>query len=212
MSRHFQRFDAAWFSMIYVQSRMLSYVGLSGCVAMALNAQSLPPLGVAISLGNGAWCAAFPSSTHPQPGTRGTVLAPGDAGFTAIPVQLGEARQAPCPAAFPQLRWEGYASYDVRPLQSIASQAPVALIVISEAIWNRDADGVLRADLDGDGLLEEPRRCLAGEGEHLTIWSTGPRGFRVRRHHEYFDWGAEVEPTCKPGEDGRSRPGERDAT
>ena len=30
------------------------------------------------------------------------------------------------------------------------------------------------ADLDGDGRLEEARRCTADEGEHFTVWSARP--------------------------------------
>lgn len=77
----------------------------------------------------------------------------------------------------------------------------IALAVASAVRWERDQAGVVHADLDNDGAREEARRCLKGEGEHLTIWSPGPGGARVRRWHEYFDWGAFVDPTCQPGED-----------
>jgi hypothetical protein len=60
----------------------------------------------------------------------------------------------------------------------------------------------MRADLDGDGILEEVRRCTADEGEHFTVWSARSEGGRVRRWHEYYDWGGLADPTCRPGEDG----------
>ena len=59
-----------------------------------------------------------------------------------------------------------------------------------------------RADLDRDGRLEEARRCTADEGEHFTLWSQASNGRWVRRIHEYYDWGGQTEPTCRPGEAG----------
>jgi hypothetical protein len=81
--------------------------------------------------------------------------------------------------------------------------ADVALAVSGDARWDALDNGVVQADLDGDGILEHARRCAADEGEHFTIWSVRPQGPSERRAHEYFDWGANVDPTCRPGEDGR---------
>jgi hypothetical protein len=135
-----------------------------------------------------------------------TIVFAGPAPVPARGARLGTPLSGECPAEFPQPRWDGYVAYRLEvidPLPAGAAQAPaVALVLVSEAPWARAADGVVRADLDGDGHLEEARRCTADEGEHLTIWSLRQGGGRVRRWHEYYDWGGFTEPTCLPGEDG----------
>jgi hypothetical protein len=111
-----------------------------------------------------------------------------------------------CPAAFPQPRWNDYGAYRLELIGSFPADSTdtpiVGLVVASEAPWARSADGVMRADLDGDGMPEEARRCTADEGEHFTVWSAQPTAGRVRRWHEYYDWGGLTDPTCRPGEDG----------
>lgn len=122
-------------------------------------------------------------------------------------VRVGQPYRDQCPAAFPQLRWAGYVAYHLEQTDSVAADAggvpTVGLVVVSETPWVRGSDGVLRSDVDGDGKLEEVRRCAAGEGEHFTLWTVEPEGGRVRRWHEYYDWGGMTDPTCGPGEDGR---------
>jgi hypothetical protein len=186
---------------------------LAGCSpgadAAPAGRRSLPPIGLAVVDSNRAWCAEFVAdSTAPalEPGRHVTLVFAGPAAVPAWGARVGVPHPAECPAAFPQPRWIGYVAYrlalsDSLPADSGATPS-VALVVASEAHWTRGADGVVRADLDGDGEPEEARRCTAGEGEHLTLWSLRPGGSRVRRWHEYYDWGGLTDPTCQPGEDG----------
>jgi hypothetical protein len=46
------------------------------------------------------------------------------------------------------------------------------------------------------------RRCAADEGEHFTVWTVRSADKRERIWHEYYDWGAIVDRTCRAGEDG----------
>jgi hypothetical protein len=113
-------------------------------------------------------------------------------------------REAMCQTEFAQPRWDDYVAYDLAPVDSVrhaADDIPMAtLAVASDARWMRGPDGVVRSDLDGDGAPEEARVCRADEGEHFTLWSAAPDGRRRLRAHEYFDWGAFVDPTCGPEE------------
>jgi hypothetical protein len=75
----------------------------------------------------------------------------------------------------------------------------VGVVVTGDVPISRE-HGAVRGDIDGDGIIEEFRRCAADEGEHVTVWSGTPP---TRRWHDYFDWGVIVDPTCLAGEDGR---------
>ena len=170
---------------------------------------SLPPTGLAVADSGGAWCAEFVAdSTAPalEPGRHVTIVFAGPAAVPAWAARVGATHPGECPAAFPQPRWIGYVAYRLELSDSLPADAgetpSVALVVASEAHWTRGADGVVRADVDGDGEPEEVRRCTADEGEHWTLWSLRPGGGRVRRWHEYYDWGGLTDPTCQPGEDG----------
>ena len=171
--------------------------------------RALPRIGLAVSDSARAWCAAFiTDSTQPgvQPGQRASIVFAGPAAVTSLPVRVNQRLSGECPAAFPQPRWIDYVAYRVDPLgaASTATDLPtVALIVAGEAAWSRGTDGVPRSDIDGDGTLEEVRRCTADEGEHFTVWTKGRDGASTRRWHEYYDWGGFTDPTCRPGEDGR---------
>jgi hypothetical protein len=171
-------------------------------------ADSIPLTGIAVSDSLRAWCAEFVADSDapaPKPGRRVAIVFAGPATVPALRARLGQPRLGECPAAFPQPRWTDYAAYSLELLDSVpdsTSLPSVALVVATEAAWSRGADGVVRADVDGDGRPEEARRCTADEGEHLTLWSPRPGGGRVRRWHEYYDWGGFTDPTCKPGEDG----------
>lgn len=171
--------------------------------------RSLPRTGLAVADSGNAWCAEFMIDSTAPPlhaGQRLTIVFAGPAALPAWRARVRGPRASECPASFPQPRWAGYAAYDLELLDSHPSgrgETPtVALVVVSEVPWVRGVDGVVRADLDGDGWPEEGRRCSAGEGEHLTLWSRQADGGHVRRWHEYFDWGGRTDPTCRPGEDG----------
>jgi hypothetical protein len=175
----------------------------------AKRVRSLPRIGVAVSDSAREWCAEFVADSGVpalEPGQRATIVFAGPAPVTALPVRVGNRQENECPAAFPQPRWIDYTAYRVALLDSVSPETdlpPVALIVAGDAAWARGADGVPRADLDGDGDLEAARRCTADEGEHVTLWSMGRDSVAIRRWHEYYDWGGLTDPTCRPGEDGR---------
>jgi hypothetical protein len=178
---------------------------------------AFPAVGLAVRDSADAWCAAFPSDASQHAQTTGRALAVGEpvtlvfAGAAAVPslrATISARRSEPCPAAFPQPRWDTYTAYDIvldGSLRYVAADAPVvALAVASDKAWVRDPDGYVRADLDGDGVPEEARQCAADEGQHFTVWSrAAPYGEWQRRAHEYYDWGVLVEPTCRLGDDGR---------
>jgi hypothetical protein len=176
-------------------------------------AGSLPRTGLAVRDSAGDWCAEFVrDSLAPalQGGRRVALVFAGPAAVPYLRARVAGAHPGQCPAEFPQPRWVDYDAYRLelveRPVTT--GEIPgVALVVASEVAWVRGADGVVRADLDGDGVSEEARSCLADEGQHLTLWSPGPGGTRARRWHEYFDWGAFTKGTCAAGEDGRGPPG-----
>lgn len=162
-----------------------------------------PRFGLAVSDSVRAWCAEFLSdSTAPplEPGQGMTIVFAGPASVASLPARLGQPHAGECPAAFPQPRWNDYVAYRVELVSAREAEDDpiVALIVAGSAAWARGADGRPRADLDGDGNVEEVRRCTADEGEHFTVWS-GPN----RRWHEYYDWGGFTDPTCRTGENGR---------
>ena len=167
----------------------------------------LPPIGLAVA-GDDGWCAAIVGdTTRPalQPGALAMIVLHSNAQVASVPARIGARRAGECPAAFPQPRWADYHAYDLEPTgadSGALATLAAALLVVHDARWTRGGDGRARADIDGDGRPEELRRCTADEGEHLTLWSARPDGGRVRRWHEYFDWGAFTEPTCGPGEDG----------
>ena len=171
--------------------------------------RALPPVGIAVLDTAGRWCAAFPSAAAELgPGARVTIVFAGDAEMPAWRAAVERLRDAQCPAAFAQSRWTDYRAYDLALLDSpqpAAAPVPLAtLAVAGEASWVRGADGRVRADLDGDGSMEEARVCRADEGHHFTIWSDSG-GSRRRRAHEYYDWGAFVDPTC-PAEESAEAP------
>lgn len=179
--------------------------------ASARPVAGLPRIGIAVRDSAGGWCTEFVADTSAQGlprGQRVTLVFPGPSGVPFLRAQVTGARHGQCPAVFPQPRWVDYLAYGIELAgrsTAGASVPAVALVVVGDTAWARGADGVVRADLDGDGAFEEARRCLADEGEHLTIWTPGPGGKRVRRWHEYFDWGAFTQRTCADGEDGRGR-------
>ena len=170
--------------------------------------QELPQIGLAVLEESARWCAEFVSdSTHPdlEAGRRVTIVFAGQTPVTTRIARVVGLQEEQCLAEFAQPRWIDYQAYRLELVDSesgAATTSPVALVVASEAPWQSGSDGVVRADLDGDGTPEEARRCAADEGEHFTIWSVTPATTPTRRWHEYYDWGALVDPTCKSGEDG----------
>ena len=175
-----------------------------------LPAGTLPLIGLAVSDSAGGWCAEFASTAAADSAQSGRVakivFGKPDA-VVSLTARVGSRREGECGAAFPQPRWADYVAYDVALIDSFppgATERPiVALIVLGSTAWSRNAGGNAHADIDRDGSAEELRRCTADEGEHFTVWSTDSTGTRVRRWHEYYDWGGLTDPTCGPGENGR---------
>lgn len=164
---------------------------------------ALPAVGIAVRDGEGGWCA---SVADPLDVGAGVTLVFPDSGSPAVTraARVTRRRPDPCPSEFPQLSLEGLPAYDVVADGPAAEgMRSVALLVAGAVPWRRDPDGAARADLDGDGRAEEARVCAADEGEHFTLWTTDRDGVPRRRWHGYYDWGAIVDPTCRPGEDGR---------
>jgi hypothetical protein len=162
-----------------------------------------PPIGVAVMDSTGVWCAEFPAMTPAlKEGTPVTIVFAAPVHVRRAGATVARRRDTMCHTEFGQPRWADYVAYDLmlpdsaRPATDDLPSA--TLVVASDARWTRGPDGVVRSDLDGDGVPEEARVCRADEGEHFTLWSVTPNGKRRLRVHEYFDWGAQVDPTCGP--------------
>jgi hypothetical protein len=164
-----------------------------------------PPVGLALVDTLGRWCAIFAADML-RPGQRVTLVAPqATDAVTSWAAEIVGRRAAPCATAFAQPQFADSVAYDLAVLEAGSTEEtalPSVMIVVgSKGPWERDADGVVRADVDGDGDAEEAHVCQAGEGQHFTLWH-GARGGDPRRRwwHAYFDWGAAVEPTCSSDE------------
>jgi len=168
----------------------------------------VPRIGLAVTDTLGQWCAEFVIDSTADPLAAGqpvTLLFPGDAPVPSLRGRLDSRQAQECPSAFPQPRWADYEAIRMARIDSLPSgvaSPAVALVVTGHQQWSVGAGGAVRGDLDGDGQLEEARRCTADEGEHLTVWSFGPDGKPVRRWHEHHDWGGFTDPTCRPEEMG----------
>lgn len=195
--------------MRYLQVVLVGAVLSCGAKAPPPVAGELPRIGLAVRDTSGAWCAEFRADSGLRgltPGEQATVVFGGPGARLAVPAVIGAVQPSPCGTAFAQPRWIDYAAYQ---LSVPAATEPdtltpmVALIVAGAPPWAAGPGGLPRADLDGDAIPEEVRRCAADEGEHFTVWSVGSNGAAVRRWHEYFDWGAFTDPTCRTGENGQ---------
>jgi hypothetical protein len=181
----------------------------SGAASRVASVGAMPAVGVAVPDSGTIWCVAFPPASPAYgPGARVTLVLADAREVPAWRAAVVRRRTVACPTAFGQPRWADYVTYDLALVDSFRpddQRIPLAtLAVASDARWVRGADGRARADLDGDGRAEEARVCSADEGQHFTIWSVDATGRRYRRAHEYFDWGALVEPTCAPEESAES--------
>jgi len=166
---------------------------------------AFPPVGVAVMDSAVAWCAEFPAMTPAlKKGARVTLVFAAPVHVPRASATVAHRRDTMCHTEFSQPRWADYVAYDLALADSArpaTDDFPSAtLVVASDAGWTRGPDGVVRSDLDGDGVPEEARVCRADEGEHFTLWSVTPDGRRRLRAHEYFDWGALVDRTCGPEE------------
>lgn len=171
----------------------------------ALADSVFPLVGVAVRDTTGGWCAMFPVdfTREPRSGEALAVVFASEGAIAWYGRIVGKAN-VQCHTEVAQPRWADYRAYHVSITDSstTATTSGVGLAVVSPALWSRSVDGRTIADLDGDGRSEDLRRCTADEGEHFTIWSTSDEGGRLRRAHEYFDWGVNTEPRCTPAEAG----------
>lgn len=183
----------------------------SDTAVTAATRHAFPSVGVAVEDTAGKWCAEFSADSSAPPvhaGDRVTLVFLDPSANTSLTARIVQLRAAQCHSEFAQPRWISYAPYDLELTGSPSGSGrvpTVALVVASDATWTHDStstDWLARADLDGDGVPEEARRCLADEGEHFTIWSRTPQNARVLRWHEYYDWGAFTDANCGPGEKG----------
>ena len=165
-----------------------------------------PAVGLAVQDTVGGWCAEFPadSATIPAEGASATLVFVDDSTRVSARVRVRARRSSDCTTAFPQPRWTSYAAYELELVEKRESLPYLALIVTGDLQLTRVDRSMVRGDIDGDGAADDIRRCAADEGEHFTVWSI-PRsgGAPLRRWHEYFDWGAIVDRSCAPGDDGR---------
>lgn len=163
----------------------MTVVALAACTAGMPGASPLV-FGIAVSDTAGGWCAEFKTGSGSlSPGAEMVIVFSSDSGMTSVRARLDSLRRGQCGTAFPQPRWDSYSAVSISVLSSRLASSSVGIAVIGDFLRMR-------------GL--QFRRCAADEGEHFTVWSGDPP---VRQWHEYFDWGAIVDRTCKAGEDGR---------
>jgi hypothetical protein len=144
----------------------------------------------------GEYCAILPDSTMPV-GTSVTLVWP-DSGRTATATgSLRPFNRGGCSwlsgddapgGAYPL-------HFSARAQEVVDGQETIAIAVAAPAVWRVGADGIARADLDGDGKLEAARVCTSSEGLHLTLWTGAPLA-GVRRWHRYHYLGMDVEANC----------------
>ena len=160
-------------------------------------------VGIAVQDTTGSWCGMFPpDSAGSLTVGRAVAIVFADSAGSVLSARLAARRREPCHAEVAQSRWYDYVAHDLESRPDSADTPIVGLAVVSPAAWVRGTDGVMRADVFGDGVPDDVRRCRADEGHHFTLWDVRRDGTRARGGHEYFDWGALVDPTCKAGEDG----------
>lgn len=162
----------------------------------------IPPMGIAIPDSLDRWCAALDADSLAG-GTQVTLVFPDSASAVlSRRARILTRRATACDTAFPQFGVAEDATYELRvgDTTGLGAAWSVAMVAVSEVPWTRAADGVARADLDGDGTPEEARKCRAGEGEHFTLWSRSAGAAPRRVWQRYFDWGAFVDANCAPGE------------
>jgi hypothetical protein len=154
---------------------------------------------VGIAIGKrGEYCAILPDTTVPA-GTSVTLVWP-DAGRAATATgSLRALNRGGCSWVSADDASEGEGAYPLsfpaRAQEIVDGQGTIAIAVVAPAAWRVGADGVARADLDGDGTLEAARVCTSFEGLHLTLWSGAPLT-GTKRWHRYHYLGMDVEPTC----------------
>jgi hypothetical protein len=163
-------------------------------------------MGIAVRDTTGDWCVTFRRTVRqPRNGDVVTLSFANDGKAPSLPATVAEVRSTQCHAAFAQPRWDDYLAYNVRLSDPSVDNGEsfIGFAVLGSIRWAPGQNGAMLADLDGDGHPEQLRRCAADEGEHFTVWRSGSAAPATLLWHEYFDWGALVDRTCAPGDDGR---------
>ena len=164
---------------------------------------ALPWIGVAIHDTAARWCVALAHDSLPERQAVTIVFPDSGSPVHSLRGRIVARRATPCETAFPQLQLAEDATYDLTVIDTLPTgdAAPVAIAIVSEARWTRGADGIARADLDGDGRSEEARVCRAHEGQYFSLWRRSAADSTRRSvWGRYFDWGAFVDANCAPGE------------
>src|SRR5262249_42653468 len=85
--------------------------------------------------------------------------------------------------------------YEIRLEQKSAQALTPAIAIAGAGVHFEKRDGLLVADLDGDGKPEYFRSCTSAEGFHFTVW-TGPPLTGKLRWRQYYYLGYDVQPDC----------------
>ena len=163
--------------------------------------RGLPVAGLAMTDTAGRWCAAFANDSLRE-GERLTIIFP-DTNSKSVQLRGRIERRRPnaCWSAFPQHALDDHATYDVTLADSASAgdNAGLGIALLSDVRWSRGQDGVLRADVDGNGRLEEAGVCAIDEGQIFTLATRDSvSGMRHNWFRVYYDWGALVDVTCTP--------------
>jgi hypothetical protein len=165
------------------------------------------------------WCVTFADTTLAIGDTVTLVWPDDQEGAPTLRTLVRRARRGQCPPALSlmgdTLRADVQRPRD-RPLELVPADSalrrsdeffPIAIAVGNSVRWVRGADHLVRADVDGDGLLELVRSCASSEGLHLTLWTVRrpgvvPDSGETPRWHDYHPLGYDVEPNCTARETG----------
>jgi hypothetical protein len=175
------------------------------------------PIAAAILLTRDAatprWCVAFADTTLAIGDTVTLVWPDEQEGAPTLRALVRRVRRGQCPPALSlmgdtlgagELPHQG-AALELAPADSAARRSgeffPIAVAIGNGVPWVRGADHLVRADVDGDGLLELVRSCASSEGLHLTVWTVlrptvAPDSGETPRWHSYHPLGYDVEPNC----------------
>ena len=165
--------------------------------------RGFPLAGLAMTDTAGRWCVAIANDSLRE-GTRVTVIFPdSDSKATHRRGSIARHRQNACWAAFPQQSLSELATYDVSIIDTAGMttghNSGLGIALLSDVAWSRGQDGILRADLNRDGRLEEAGVCAVDEGQLFTLASRDSvSGMRHNWWQAYYDWGALVDVTCVP--------------
>jgi hypothetical protein len=91
-----------------------------------------------------------------------------------------------------------------------ASIYPIAIAISNRVPWVRGPDHLLRADINGDGLLELVRSCASMEALHLSLWTVlhpndAPDSGETLRWRSYRPLGYDMVPDCSEHENAAAR-------